>query len=690
MKLIINKFKKLENITVPIPSNISGGNGTGKSTILEALSFVLTGKDLAGLEFKQIYDNRVDLHQAIADVIFIDDNGNEYQRIVKPVFTISRDGQESIKILRATECRKNGMRINDFSGEFANFHKFGYMCFFNMKEDDQRKVFIEVLKDKLPEFNIEVAVLKLKELKHLQKKEQDSIKNLREFKSLLMNVPVPDIPKELEDKNNEFLNYERKVNSEKIKEINESNTKKLNEYVKAKEEIINKISLLSNQVSEKKSELNRNKQMLDEITASTFTPKQIKDTKELEDKLIEFEEQLKKCKYYETIDQLESEHTINNPEYFKIIKEIENVEKLQYNPEDYKVTDKCPINNKYCKIAEEESQKANKIHFEKNKKDRLDALINSKNNILQKLLLENNSRYNHLKNEIYSVNEEIVKTSLDNKKIEEENEFKKQAFEFEKNIKIENISEAIIKLEKEIIQINKAINEQQWLLFNLKPPVLEQLPETTPIPDELIKAHEEYEKIKTEREKAIGINENNSRLIAEKENEINNKCESLQKIALSIVEITNKISNYYKNLSDVIRREFRGKYDIDVKLSEFVLTKDEYKDCFKIIADGKIFPYECNGAMQNNVKTQILYNLQRLAGYTGPTIIDNVEANTTEPILTYNLKALIARATNDDELKITPIFLEEQSHPVSDNKIDNKVIGKNNIDENIQPELFAI
>jgi hypothetical protein len=507
---------------------------------------------------------------------------------------------------------------------------------------------------------------------------------------VLVNVPVPDIPKELEDKNNEFLNYEKRVNSDKIKEINQNNTKKLNEYVKTKEEIINKISLLSYQVSEKRVDLNRNKQMLDEITASTFVPKQIEDTNELVGKLIELEEQFKKYKYYETIDQLETDPGINNPEYLKIIKEIENVEKLQFNPEDYKITDKCPINNKYCKIAEEGSQMAHKIQFEKYKKDRLDALNNSKNNVLQKLLLENNSRYNHLKNEIQSINAELVQTQLKNQKIEEENTFQKLSFEYERNLKIKNISLLIKKLEEEITQINNTIKEQQCLLDNLNPPVLEQLPETTPIPDELIKAHEEFEKIKTQREKAIGINENNSRLIAEKENEINKKYESLRKISQSIVDITNKISNYYKNLSDVIRREFRGKYDIDVKLSEFIITKDEYKDCFKIIADGKIFPYECNGAMQNNVKTQILYNLQRLAGYTGPTIIDNVEANTTEPIITYNLKALIARATNDDELNITPIALEEQSHPVGDDKTNNKVINENNIEKNIQTELFAI
>ena len=32
---------------------------------------------------------------------------------------------------------------------------------------------------------------------------------------------------------------------------------------------------------------------------------------------------------------------------------------------------------------------------------------------------------------------------------------------------------------------------------------------------------------------------------------------------------------------------------------------------------GKYFPYECNGALQNNLKLQILATFQRLKGYSG-------------------------------------------------------------------------
>jgi hypothetical protein len=85
---------------------------------------------------------------------------------------------------------------------------------------------------------------------------------------------------------------------------------------------------------------------------------------------------------------------------------------------------------------------------------------------------------------------------------------------------------------------------------------------------------------------------------------------------------------------------------------EHVMSKDEYKDCFKITANGKVFPFECNGALQNNVKMQILFNLQRLKNYNSVTIMDNCEANTSQPINTLGLNCVIAFATFDNELLI--------------------------------------
>ena len=103
----------------------------------------------------------------------------------------------------------------------------------------------------------------------------------------------------------------------------------------------------------------------------------------------------------------------------------------------------------------------------------------------------------------------------------------------------------------------------------------------------------------------------------------------------------------FSNLDGVVKKEFGGQIEIGVQLQEYVITRDEYKDCFKIVADGKIFPSECNGAFKNNVKLQLLRGLQKLRGYQGITIFDNAEANTTEKINGEGLNLVIARATED-------------------------------------------
>ena len=66
----------------------------------------------------------------------------------------------------------------------------------------------------------------------------------------------------------------------------------------------------------------------------------------------------------------------------------------------------------------------------------------------------------------------------------------------------------------------------------------------------------------------------------------------------------------------------------------------------------KFFPYECNGALINNVKLQVLATLQRLKGYKGITILDNAEANTTQPIEPCDLNLVVAKATSEKELII--------------------------------------
>lgn len=350
MKIQIRKFKRLSDLTVNVPAKITGGNEKGKTTILEAISFCLTGKDLSGNEFKQVYDNRVDLHDAIADVSYFDSYGNEYRRTVSPVFQINKMGENKVKTLRNTTCQKNGIEVKDFANEFSDFKELGTDWFFRQRENDQRECFLKLFQNKLPDFDL---TKKNKELSELKKNQKNRINRI----------------------------------------------KKCNEYI-----------------------------------------------------------------------------------------------------ELYTFNENIPV-------------------WHENGKD---AIIDY---------------LNYFKN-----------NWIETKKID------------------------------------------QTELFN---------------------------------------------------------------IDAKIVKLQNEISGYFSNLKDIVEAEFSGKIKIGVELQEYVISRDEYKDVFKITADSKIFPYECNGALQNNTKLQILASLQRLAGYVGITIMDNIEANTTQEIDSCGLNLVSAQATFDKELKIS-------------------------------------
>ena len=165
-------------------------------------------------------------------------------------------------------------------------------------------------------------------------------------------------------------------------------------------------------------------------------------------------------------------------------------------------------------------------------------------------------------------------------------------------------------------------------------------------------AHSEFETINERIIGAKAINANNAKLIESRTAEIKLKQSNLLEIIEKITTLTTEISDYFSNLAAIVKQEFAGDIELDVQLLEYVMSKDEYKDCFKITANCKVFPYECNGALQNNVKMQVLANLQRLKGYTGVTVMDNCEANTTQPVNTCGLNCVLAYATNDNELII--------------------------------------
>jgi DNA repair exonuclease SbcCD ATPase subunit len=650
MKLFIKKFKSLEDLGFAIPTQITGGNGLGKSTILEAISFVLTGKDLSGNEFKQVYDNRVDLHDAIADVSYFDNYGNEWQRIVQPLFQTNRAGIEEIKIKRSTECRKNGIVVNDFSDEFQDFYKFGTDYFFNQKEDLQRSIFIDILKSKLPDYDVNTSSLKLKELKKSKKIEVDLVKGLQDANKNIKDVPVPEIPTDIEKLNAEFLALSGSTNTDSISEINKTNNEASSVYLKKKSELSQSISDTEISISKIKSQIESETEQLETLKNSTFTPKQTEPTDQLEKELSDLQKKLLIMEYFTDLNFYASKYFGNN---YVLVKNAAKIKEISERVFIFSGQESgCPLNKQECPTAKSNAEKTEKLVFDSENEIEIKQYKAENRRILEKEMSAINSEYITAK---YALKEAEQKLNLlieSNKHVTDDNLVTETFFDVEKERKITESNEKIRGLNYDLEKLSTQLTEKQTELSNLIEPTPEKLPESVGISIELKNAHLEFERIKELIIGAKAINEYNKQMIVNRSVQIKEKQANLLQIIEQITTLTTEISDYFSNLTNIVKQEFAGDILIDVELLEYVISRDEYKGTFKITANGKTFPYECNGSLQNNTKLQILFNLQRLKGYTGVTIMDNCESSTTDPINSLGLNCVLAYATYDKELII--------------------------------------
>jgi len=645
MKVLIKKFKRLENLTVNVPAEITGGNGIGKTSILEAISFVLTGKDQNGKEFPQVYDNRVDMHDAIADVSYFDDYGNEFRRVVEPTFTTSRSGEETLKIMRSTRCTKNGIDTNDFSGEFNDFYKFGTDYFFNQKETDQRAIFIDLMKSLLPNYDVAESQLRMKSLKKTQRDTQSDITSERKALKLIQNVEVKEMPSDLEALENEYQNLIKSSSSNQalISEINKQNNRRLSDYRNTKSYL--EFKLQDNKVKLRiaTDELKHANDTLQRVEATVYAGYELTDTSALNEMLEKANLRLAQIIYFTDLNEFAKLNANKNP----IVSEnMDRMKKLRYAtpdnlPEGENLTDVCSS----CGVASQ-------TVLDNGIKNIVDGLKAENKQILEAEMRAMNGIYLTLKDERDRLQAQLNRIEEENKKNAENHEKTKRAFDIKKTNQIEELKKQISLQEKNIVTFEAKISDLEKQLSELKEPTLEELPTELTISDELQEAHNEYQRLRDEIVGAKAVNANNKEKKALAEIEIKKMQSLLMEVDTEIIKLQEEITDYFSNLTDVVEKEFSGKIKIGVQLQELIISRDEYKDVFKITADGKVFPHECNGALINNTKLQVLATLQRLKGYNGITIMDNAEANTTQPIEACDLNLVIARATSDKELII--------------------------------------
>lgn len=641
MKITIHKFKRIENLSIDVPAQIKGGNGLGKTTILEAISFCLTGKNLDGTTFDEVYDNRVDLKEAFADVSFFDDYGNEYRRKVEPVFETNRQGEEKLKILRNTTCTKNKIDVKDFASEFEDFYRFGTGFFFAQKEADQRSIFIDLMKSLLPNFDVKKAQEEMKSLKKTQREAVDEIKSIRAMLKKMTDEEIPEIPEELQSKENEYQNIlqSSSKNAELISKINAENNAIISAFRTKKTELENSIFEKVRDRKRLESDVSEFVEDLIALKDKTFEPAKIEDpTSFFQAQLNELKTKLEATPYFTTLEGFAKENANKNP---IVVQNIERLKALRDGTHNEELSDVCP----YCGVKSDEA-----LNNFLNAK--IDEIKKENRSLLEIDMREANNKHLSIKDEFERVEKLLHSLEERNRIVEKENEENRRKFNLDKTNSISSIEKAIKDSNKKIGILKSEIATLQDELDNLEEPKLKELPTEMEVPEDLKEAHAQYIALHEAIVGANAVNANNAKIKEQSENEIKENQALIAELDSKIVKLQSEISDYFSNLDGVVKKEFGGQIEIGVQLQEYVITRDEYKDCFKIVADGKIFPSECNGAFKNNVKLQLLRGLQKLRGYHGITIFDNAEANTTEKINGEGLNLVIARATEDKELII--------------------------------------
>jgi len=547
--------------------------------------------------------------------------------------------------MRSTRCTKNGIDTNDFSGEFNDFYKFGTDYFFNQKETDQRAIFIDLMKSLLPNYDVAEAQLKLKSLKKTQRNTQSDITVERKALKAIQNVEVKEIPTDLEALETEYQNLIKSNtdNQRLISEINRQNNALLSDYRNKKSDLEFKIQRGKLNLKNSQNEIQHLTATLEQTKSTSFNGYEEADTSSLNELLNEANSKLSKSEYFTDLNEFAKIHAKNNP----IVSEnMERMKKLRYAtpenlPEGEELTDVCSS----CGVA---SQGV----LDNGIKNIIDGLKAENRQILEAEMRAVNGVYLTLKDERDRLQSQLNRIEQQNKKNAENYEKTKRAFDIKKTNQIDALKNEIEVQEKNIVTFEAEISDLEKQLSELKEPQMKELPTELTISDELLEAHKQYQELRDEIVGAKAVNKNNEDLKANKEIEIQKFRDLLMEVDAEIITLQEEITDYFSNLTNVVEKEFGGKIKIGVELQEYIISKDEYKDAFKITADGKVFPHECNGALINNTKLQILATLQRLKGYNGITIMDNAEANTTQPIEPCGLNLVIARATSDKELII--------------------------------------
>lgn len=490
MEIRIKKFMELQDVDFSTPCEISGANGQGKTTLLRAILYVMSGKDLDGSTFSEnVYPfNPTNASDCFADVTVINDNrtfrketaakeirtaGETESKIVKSINTkYYVDGQivdkssfesevEKYTALKSFQLFTNpahfaGLKTDDKRTVFADF--FGFKVFVSDVDVNTLRQAIKNTKQKETELTAQI-----KGLKETQKPEQ--VEDLREG----LNAEISKLETEIRENSFSLQPAEIEQNNKVKQEIE---TLKLQEYPIFKP--AEKVQLLE------------------------F--KKINDVSELLQKL-------------EAVSQSEFDSTVFKLKIEALEKERDNFHSLQNQINNYSENSsnaKCSI----CPVCELENCPQKKSDLRS----------------IEDLQFE----FSLLQEKDFDAEIQILKSNL---------EVKKHEFEQGKKFEIERLEKEIAKIQSENSEI-----EKQNIEIGIKNKAIEQ--QNTEILEQDAKNATDYvvNRSKFETEKAERIKQLEASLIVPKQSDNSAKYQKIAELKTRVAENQAQLDNYNKAL----------------------------------------------------------------------------------------------------------------------------------------------